>query len=96
MTPQLYSQANQQRQRLAGQTMHNSHLNQKTGQQQQLGSTMNSSQSYQQAVGNKQVFFRKRASSNTNSQHHNIIASPQQDGNAVQSPKHQKPSSVSA
>jgi len=40
-----------------------------------LSNTMNSQQSYQ---NNGQVFFKKRASSNTASQHQNVLASPHQ------------------
>jgi len=43
--------------------------------QQLLSNTMNSQQSYQ---NNGQVFFKKRASSNTASQHQNVLASPNQ------------------
>ena len=89
MTPQLYSQQRQRQGPATTGPMHNTQamaVNQhgpgaSQGQpldeqkQQLLSNTMNSQQSYQ---NNGQVFFKKRASSNTASQHQNVLASPNQ------------------
>ena len=50
--------------------------NQHAKQQLVMANTMNSSQTYQQTSNVGQVFFKKRASSNSNSQHQNMLQSP--------------------